>query len=108
MRLLATLFAAFLLTGIALQAQETPSTQAPPQAEGDRAVQEASPQEQGSQNEQVRSAQQALQQKGHYSGAIDGIAGPQTEAAVREFQEIQGLEVTGKLDDETLKRLGIE
>ena len=104
MRLLATLSAAFLLVGAALYAQEAP----PPPAQGDPAVQEANAPEQDSQAERVRAAQQVLQQKGHYTGAIDGIAGPQTVTALREFQKSEGLEVTGELDEETWQRLGID
>src|SRR5580704_11191239 len=35
----------------------------------------------------VRQVQTALQQQGVYNGAIDGIWGPQTQAAVQSFQQ---------------------
>jgi peptidoglycan hydrolase-like protein with peptidoglycan-binding domain len=36
-----------------------------------------------------------------YSGAIDGIFGPATEAVVRQFQSDSGLPVTGVMDERT-------
>ncbi len=44
----------------------------------------------------VREIQEALSGSGSYSGAIDGIAGPQTEAAIRSFEEAAGLPPTGE------------
>ena len=54
----------------------------------------------------VRNAQQSLMDKGYDPGPIDGVHGPRTSAAVRDFQEKEGLTVTGQLDDETMGRLG--
>jgi peptidoglycan hydrolase-like protein with peptidoglycan-binding domain len=56
----------------------------------------------------VREAQQALQDKGHDVGPIDGLMGPKTAAAVREFQQAQGLKATGRLDRETLSALNVQ
>jgi vacuolar-type H+-ATPase subunit H len=53
----------------------------------------------------VRSAQQALQAQGFDPGAIDGVMGPRTSAAVRDFQQKENLTVTGQLDAETRARL---
>jgi hypothetical protein len=53
----------------------------------------------------VRSAQQALKDKGLNPGPIDGVMGPRTEAAVKEFQQKENLTVTGSLDAETNARL---
>lgn len=55
----------------------------------------------------VREMQQALYDLGYDFSkfGIDGIFGSETEAAVRAFQEAEGLEVTGILDDATLARL---
>lgn len=50
-------------------------------------------------------AQQILKDKGYYAGEVDGIRGPQTEAAIGAFQHDQGLKVTGTLDDRTTKQL---
>ena len=53
----------------------------------------------------VRAAQQALEDKGFHPGPIDGIQGPRTTAAVRDFQQKENLTVTGQLDAETHARL---
>lgn len=58
--------------------------------------------------DRVREVQRALQAKGYYSGSIDGIAGPQTRAGVREYQKDEELEVTGKVDAKTAASLGVE
>ena len=55
-----------------------------------------------------RAMQRALKSKGYYGGAIDGIAGAQTQSGLREFQGDNGLEKTGKLDAATAKKLGID
>jgi Putative peptidoglycan binding domain len=59
----------------------------------------------GTANGDVRAAQQALQEKGFNPGPIDGVMGPRTSAAVKEFQEKENLTATGQLDAETRARL---
>jgi murein L,D-transpeptidase YcbB/YkuD len=56
----------------------------------------------------VRKVQEALKNKGHHPGSIDGVIGPQTQQAIRAFQNASGLKETGRLDVETTKKLGIE
>jgi peptidoglycan hydrolase-like protein with peptidoglycan-binding domain len=58
--------------------------------------------------EQVKAAQQALRDKGHDPGSTDGVMGPKTQAALKEFQKAQGLTATGRLDAETMAKLGVE
>lgn len=53
----------------------------------------------------LRAAQRSLESKGFEVGPIDGILGPLTQAALRAFQEKQGLPRSGRLDAETLKAL---
>lgn len=43
-------------------------------------------------------AQTMLAQLGLYDAAIDGISGPRTRAAIRQFQERRGMAVSGELD----------
>jgi peptidoglycan hydrolase-like protein with peptidoglycan-binding domain len=57
---------------------------------------------------QVTAVQEALKDKGHDPGRIDGIVGPRTRAALRDFQKAEGLEPTGRTDAETLTALGID
>ena len=53
----------------------------------------------------VKEAQQALQEAGLYKGKVDGKFGPQTKAAVKEFQKENGLKQTAHLDSATMKKL---
>jgi hypothetical protein len=55
----------------------------------------------------VANVQSALQQQGYYQGEIDGVLGPQTRAALAEYQSAQGLEPTGAVDEPTLETLGM-
>ena len=57
--------------------------------------------------QQVKAAQQALKDKGHDPGAVDGKMGPKTQSAVRDFQSKEGLKATGRLDSETRAKLGV-
>lgn len=59
-------------------------------------------------NGEVRAVQQALREQGFNPGPIDGVMGPRTSAAVRDFQQKENLTVTGQLDAETRSRLMAE
>jgi peptidoglycan hydrolase-like protein with peptidoglycan-binding domain len=59
-------------------------------------------------DERVKAAQQALKDKGHDPGDVDGKMGPKTQAALRDFQKAQGLQASGRLDAKTVQALGIE
>jgi peptidoglycan hydrolase-like protein with peptidoglycan-binding domain len=54
----------------------------------------------------VERAQQALKQAGHDPGPVDGVEGARTTAAVKAYQNANGLSVCGRLDDATRARLG--
>lgn len=56
----------------------------------------------------VRSVQQALNNRGYNAGAVDGQWGPATEDAVRRFQQVAGLPVSGELERPTLAALGVD
>lgn len=49
--------------------------------------------------------QQLLASLGFYSGPVDGIDGPLTDASIKAAQKAYGLQVTGKADAETLSQL---
>src|SRR5215211_7293158 len=55
---------------------------------------------------QVPGLQVALYRYGHYAGPIDGIAGPITKRAIREFQRSAGLEPDGVPGRRTRAALG--
>ena len=55
--------------------------------------------------DEVMQAQQALKQKGIYTGQVDGKDGPQTRSAISQFQKQNGLRQTAQLDAPTMTRL---
>ncbi len=55
----------------------------------------------------VRAAQGALQGMGYNPGPVDGVMGPRTATAIRNFQRAQRLPETGTLTPETLQRLRV-
>ena len=57
--------------------------------------------------EQIKGAQERLKAAGHDPGSVDGVWGPQTEAAVRAYQQQHGLPVSGALDEATRTALGL-
>ena len=58
-------------------------------------------------NETIRNVQQALNAAGYSVGVPDGRAGRQTLSAVTKYQADRHLPTSGKIDDITLKSLGI-
>ena len=59
----------------------------------------------GSEGEAVLELQSLLKDCGYYSGPVSGKFGPLTEAAVRRFQESNGLVVDGEAGAKTLSKL---
>jgi peptidoglycan hydrolase-like protein with peptidoglycan-binding domain len=57
--------------------------------------------------ERVMIMQRELAERGFYDGKIDGIAGPETRSALREFQNRNGLAATGELNASTADALGM-
>ena len=55
----------------------------------------------------VMRLQMVLFAYGFYSGALDGIAGDDTRAAIAKYQSSKGLDVTGQVDEILIKSLGI-
>ena len=55
---------------------------------------------------QVAGLQVALYRFGKYAGPIDGISGPQTKQAIRNFQATAGLQPDGVAGKQTRKALG--
>jgi peptidoglycan hydrolase-like protein with peptidoglycan-binding domain len=58
--------------------------------------------------QQTMEMQRALTARNLYQGKADGVWGPKTESALRNFQTQNGLEVTGTLNEPTARALGIE
>ena len=53
----------------------------------------------------VLAVQSALRRPGYYSGPLDGLAGPQTEAAITRFQADSGVPATGQASLELIAAL---
>jgi peptidoglycan hydrolase-like protein with peptidoglycan-binding domain len=56
----------------------------------------------------IRQAQQALKDKGVDPGPIDGVNGPKTRAAVRQYQEQNHILANGRLGGQTYESLGVK
>jgi peptidoglycan hydrolase-like protein with peptidoglycan-binding domain len=56
----------------------------------------------------LKLVQERLTAEGVYAGPVDGELNAQTEAALRAYQQKQGIPVSGAADEATLKQLQIE
>ena len=59
-------------------------------------------------SEQVIRAQQVLKNDGIYSGPIDGRMSQDMREAIQSFQQSHELNVTGVIDDDTARELGLQ
>src|SRR5215470_7435622 len=57
--------------------------------------------------DEARQAQECLRSAGYNPGIADGIPGPQTVTALRQYQKAQGIPVSGLLDEATRQALGL-
>lgn len=55
----------------------------------------------------IENVQQALKDQGFYYGEVTGSKDADTAAAIRRYQIRNGLQITGDLNDETIKSLGV-
>jgi peptidoglycan hydrolase-like protein with peptidoglycan-binding domain len=85
-------------TTIRLERQETPLPEARP-AQVQRSIPVG--------DKQLQEVQAVLKQLGYYHGDVDGLAGPNTSAAISAYQQKMGLGVSGYVDERLLKELGI-
>ena len=58
--------------------------------------------------DKVKAIQEALKTKGFDPGTADGVVGPKTNQALRDFQKSNNLQATGRIDDKTASALGVE
>ena len=54
-----------------------------------------------------RAVQEELAKLGYYYGPVDGTIGPETQRAIRWFQSVDKIPVTGRIDSATLRALQI-
>jgi peptidoglycan DL-endopeptidase LytE len=88
----------------AMAAQSAMPPNASPAA---RAEQSTTMQNQGEPRAEVKEVQQKLKSESLYKGNVDGILGPETQQALKQFQKKNNLQQTGRLDDQTEQKLGI-
>jgi peptidoglycan hydrolase-like protein with peptidoglycan-binding domain len=55
----------------------------------------------------IMQVQQKLKSDGTYNGKVDGVDSAEMQAALKQYQQKNGLEATGRLDQKTEKKLGI-
>jgi peptidoglycan hydrolase-like protein with peptidoglycan-binding domain len=55
----------------------------------------------------IRDVQQNLKQAGLYNARVDGVWGPRTQAAVRDYQQQHNMNATGELDQQTLDAMNL-
>ena len=55
----------------------------------------------------VMAVQEKLRQAGAYTGRADGVWGPDSQAALEQYQQRQGLLVTGQLNQATAATMGL-
>jgi cytoskeletal protein RodZ len=83
------------------QMNKQPSQQQPKQASN----QPISPQRLGRNG--VRKVQQTLDKDGFKAGQADGIWGPKTSSAIKNFQQSKKIQANGRLNRQTLSDLGV-
>jgi hypothetical protein len=64
--------------------------------------------DQSAANPTVSVVQSQLAKLGYYNGAIDGVLGDETEAALARYQQDQDISVTGTVNAATLQSLGVK
>jgi peptidoglycan hydrolase-like protein with peptidoglycan-binding domain len=57
--------------------------------------------------EQIKQAQALLKARGFYTGQEDGKLNADTRAALKKYQEAEGLKITGTLNKATLEKMGV-
>jgi peptidoglycan hydrolase-like protein with peptidoglycan-binding domain len=77
-----------------------------PQAQSSQSQEQSQGAQQSMSQETVKQVQQKLSAAGHQI-EVDGIMGPKTQAALKEYQQKQGMQATGQLNQETLAALGV-
>jgi lipid-binding SYLF domain-containing protein/peptidoglycan hydrolase-like protein with peptidoglycan-binding domain len=97
-----TLLSGFLIFATALMA---PAQSTPPQDQSTK--KQTTTHKDTTSKDDIRNAQQALKDKGTYTGPVDGTMNAETKKALRDFQRKNNLEATGTLNHETMTALGV-
>jgi peptidoglycan hydrolase-like protein with peptidoglycan-binding domain len=104
-----TLFTALALLGVSAAHGAPPAQGGVPHA-GESAADntQAAPRARAAADQRTLEMQRALAARNLYNGKIDGVWGAKTESALRNFQSQNNLTVTGRLDEPTAEKLGLE
>jgi lipid-binding SYLF domain-containing protein/peptidoglycan hydrolase-like protein with peptidoglycan-binding domain len=98
-----TLLSGFLIFATALTTPAQSTT--PPQDQSTK--KQTTAHKDTASKDDIRTAQQALKDKGTYTGPVDGTMNAETKKALRDFQQKNNLEATGTLNHETMTALGV-
>lgn len=101
--LVVCLAALFTFTGAAASQQDTNS----PKPNGGAAVQQKRPPVFRATKAQIKQAQTLLKARGLYAGEASGKIDEPLRAALRKYQEAEGLKVTGTLNGATLQKMSV-
>jgi peptidoglycan hydrolase-like protein with peptidoglycan-binding domain len=104
-------FASALLLTVAISGWAAEEKKAAPPAKAEKMGEPEKKPETGKMaggSEETRKVQEALKAKGNDPGPIDGRMGPKTRAALKAFQEANGLKGSGQLDSQTAEKLGVQ
>lgn len=88
-------------------ADDTSSTSSTQSQQPEQQSQQQSQQQAQQSPEVVKQVQEKLSAAGHDAGPADGQMGPKTQAALKDFQEKEGLQASGQIDQQTLAALEI-
>ncbi len=102
--LASALFLTLAVSAKAAEEKQTPPAKAEKMGEMEKKPEPGKKMSGGQSNSEV---QEALKAKCNDPGPIDGKMGPKTRAALKAFQEANGLKGTGQMDDQTADKLGI-
>jgi peptidoglycan hydrolase-like protein with peptidoglycan-binding domain len=102
-----TLIAALAIGGLAQADDDHPPAPPKPYHAEHAGEHQASPHGSVS-RERTMEMQRSLAARNLYQGKVDGVWGPKTESALRNFQTQNGLEATGRLDAPSAVALGME
>jgi peptidoglycan hydrolase-like protein with peptidoglycan-binding domain len=99
------------LVSFAAVAQDKPKQESSAQSGQQQAATQQKGQKSGAQMSQspelIKQAQEKLSAAGHDAGPADGIMGPRTQKALKDFQQAKNLDASGQLDQKTLSALGV-
>jgi len=102
--LVASLAALFAFTGVAAAQQQNTNS---PKTDAGPAVEKKRPPVFRATKEQIKQAQTLLKGRGLYAGEATGKIDEPLRAALRKYQEAEGLKVTGTLNGVTLQKMSV-